>query len=107
MQCSIIWRVSNYEPRKSAYQLDVKEMNKEKHQTKGDHAEGFSEQDFGTPNFYPSRNGSGNTLMTGFISGQSMPFLKNSETEIRTKIFRSDLEFKSKSEPKIYEDFDF
>ena len=81
-------------------------MNKEKAQSKGDQAETFGEQNFGLLNFYPSQK-SCVTVMTGLISGQSVPYLKNSENEIRTKSFRSDFDFKSKSESKIYEDFDF
>lgn len=86
--------------------MDVKEMNKDKTHHRQEQPN-FEEQNYKLPHFFPSQNSFENSVMTGLISGQSMPYLKNSESEIRTRFFGSDWECKSKSEPKIYEDFGF
>ena len=82
-------------------------MNKERQQDKHDPLIGFDEYGNKSPIFFSSQNSIGNSVMTGLISGQSMPYLKNSESEIKSRFFKAEWESKSKSEPKIFEDFDF
>jgi len=82
-------------------------MNKDKHQNKHDHPHDFGEKEHKSPNLFTSQKSLGNSVMTGLISGQSMPYLKNSENEIKSRFFGSDWDSKSKSESKVNQDFEF
>ena len=80
-------------------------MNKERQLSRKENLP-FEEKHKG-PLYFPSQNSFENSVMTGLVSGQSMPNVKTSENEIKTRILVNDWNYKSKSEPRINEDYDF
>lgn len=82
-------------------------MNKQRQQIRNDGNFWGSENRPDKANLFSSHKSIEETMISGLFSGQSMPILKNSENEIKTSLFGLNWDYKCKSEPKIYEDYDF
>ena len=82
-------------------------MNQDKHRKRNDIGDMFQNFNMKMPHFLSSQSSFENSVMTGGISGQSIPYLKKSENDVRAFFCEKQWNSKSKSEPKIHEDFGF